>query len=39
MPAAESLVWVAAVTVVIWLGIFVLLPRPRPPVRRLEEEQ
>ena len=29
MPAAESLVWVAAVTVVIWLGRLRVLPRAR----------
>ena len=39
MPGAESLVWVAAVTVVIWLGIFVYCIALDRRVRRLEEEQ
>ncbi len=39
MPGAESLVWVAAVTIVIWLGIFVYCLALDRRVRRLEEEQ
>ena len=39
MPGAESLVWVAAVTIVIWLGIFVYCISLERRVRRLEEEQ
>ena len=39
MPAAESLVWGAAVTVVTWLGIFVYCLALDRRVRRLEEEQ
>jgi CcmD family protein len=39
MPHAESLVWVAAVTAVIWLGIFVYCLALDRRMRRLEEEQ
>jgi CcmD family protein len=39
MPAAESLVWVAAVTLVIWIGLFVYCLALDRRVRRLEEEQ
>jgi CcmD family protein len=39
MPVADSLVWVAAVTVVIWLGIFVYCLALDRRVRQLEEEQ
>ncbi|HQT94445.1 MAG: hypothetical protein B7Z68_08830 [Acidobacteria bacterium 21-70-11] len=39
MPNAESLIWVAAVTVVIWLGIFAYCLALDRRVRRLEEEQ
>jgi CcmD family protein len=38
MPGAQSLVWVAAVTVVIWLGLFVYCFTLARRVRRLEEE-
>jgi CcmD family protein len=38
MPGAESLVWVAAVTVVIWLGLFAYCLSLARRVRRLEEE-
>jgi len=38
MPAPESLVWVAAVTIVIWAGIFVYCLALDRRVRRLEEE-
>ncbi len=39
MPVAESMVWVAAVTVVIWLGLFAYCLTLERRVRRLEEEQ
>ncbi len=39
MPAPESLFWVAAVTVVIWLGIFAFCLALDRRLRRLEEEQ
>jgi len=39
MPDAESMVWVAAVTVVIWLGLFAYCLTLERRVRRLEEEQ
>jgi CcmD family protein len=39
MPGPESLVWVAAVTLVIWLGLFVYCLSLARRVRRLEEEQ
>jgi CcmD family protein len=39
MPGAESMVWVAAVTVVIWLGLFAYCLTLERRVRRLEEEQ
>lgn len=39
MTASESLVWVAAVTTVIWLGLFVYCLALDRRVRRLEEEQ
>jgi CcmD family protein len=38
MPGANSLVWVAAVTVVIWLGLFAYCLGLARRVRRLEEE-
>jgi CcmD family protein len=38
MPGAESLVWVAAVTVVIWLGLFAYCLGLARRVRRLEDE-
>jgi CcmD family protein len=37
MPAAESLFWVAAVTIVIWAGIFMYCLGLDRRVRRLEE--
>ncbi len=37
MPAAESLFWVAAVTIVIWVGIFLYCLGLNRRVRRLEE--
>lgn len=36
MPAAESLVWVAAVTAVIWVGVFAYCVALDRRVRRLE---
>jgi CcmD family protein len=39
MPGAESMIWVAAVTVVIWLGLFVFCLSLDRRIRRLEEEQ
>jgi CcmD family protein len=39
MPVAESLVWVAAVTTVIWLGLFAYCLALDRRVRRLEEER
>ncbi len=38
MPVPESLFWVAAVTVVIWLGIFAFCLALDRRLRRLEEE-
>lgn len=38
MPAPESLIWVAAVTAVIWIGIFFYCLALDRRVRRLEEE-
>lgn len=37
MPEAESLVWVAAVTIVIWAGLFLYCLGLDRRVRRLEE--
>jgi hypothetical protein len=37
MPEAESLFWVAAVTIVIWAGLFLNCLRLDRRVRRLEE--
>jgi CcmD family protein len=37
MPASDSLFWVAAVTVIIWLGIFAYCLALDKRVRRLEE--
>lgn len=37
MPETESLLWVAAVTVVIWIGIFLYCVALDRRVRRLEE--
>lgn len=37
MPAQESLFWVAAVTGVIWVGVFFYLVRLDRRLRRLEE--
>ena len=37
MPAAESLFWVAAVTIVIWAGLFLYCLGLDRRVRRLEE--
>lgn len=37
MPATDSLAWVAAVTVVIWIGIFLYCVALDRRVRRLEE--
>ncbi len=37
MPTGTSLIWVAAVTVVIWLGIFAYCLALDRRVRRLEE--
>jgi len=37
MPAAESLVWVAAVTAVIWVGVFSYCLALDRRVRRLED--
>ena len=39
MPGAESLFWVAAVTTVIWLGIFAYVLGLGRRVRRLEEDE
>jgi hypothetical protein len=39
MPGAESMIWVAAVTVVILLGLFVFCLSLDRRIRRLEEEQ
>ncbi len=39
MPAPESLFWVAAVTVVIWLGIFAFCLALDRRLRRLEGER
>jgi CcmD family protein len=39
MPDPTSLFWVAAVTVVIWLGVFAYCVALDRRVRRLEEEQ
>lgn len=38
MPAAESLIWVAAVTAIIWAGLFAYCLALARRVRRLEEE-
>ena len=37
MPAGDSLLWVAAVTVIIWLGLFAYCLALDRRVRRLEE--
>ncbi len=37
MPQPESLLWVAAVTAVVWLGIFVYCLALDRRVRRLEQ--
>jgi CcmD family protein len=37
MPAGDSLFWVAAVTVIIWLGLFAYCLALDRRVRRLEE--
>ncbi len=37
MPAAESLIWVAAVTAVIWVGVFVYCVGLDRRVRTLED--
>lgn len=37
MPGPESLVWVAAVTVVIWIGVFLYCLALDRRVRHLEE--
>ena len=37
MPGPESLVWVAAVTVVIWIGVFAYCLALDRRVRRIEE--
>jgi CcmD family protein len=39
MPGPTSLVWVAAVTLVIWLGLFAYCLSLARRVRRLEEEE
>lgn len=39
MPGPESMFWVAAVTTVIWLGIFVYLLGLDRRVHRLEEDE
>jgi CcmD family protein len=39
MPAVQSLFWVAAVTIVIWLGLFAYCLALDRRVHRLEEEQ
>ena len=39
MPGAESMIWVAAVTVVIWVGVFAYCLSLDRRVRRLEEEE
>ncbi len=39
MPAPESLFWVAAVTIMIWVGLFAYCLGLERRVRRLEEEQ
>lgn len=39
MPEAGSLFWVAAVTVVIWVGIFAYCLYLHGRVRRLEEDE
>jgi CcmD family protein len=37
MPASESIFWVAAVTVVIWVGLFLYCLALDRRIRRLEE--
>lgn len=37
MPAVENLFWVAAVTVIIWIGLFAYCLALDRRVRRLEE--
>ncbi len=39
MPAPESLFWVAAVTIMIWVGLFAYCLALERRVSRLEEEQ
>jgi len=39
MPAAESLLWVAAVTTIIWVGLFAYCVALTRRVRRLEEDR
>lgn len=39
MPAPESLFWVAAVTIVIWVGLFGYCLTLERRVRRLEEHE
>lgn len=39
MPRAESLVWVAAVTAIIWVGLFAYCLALTRRVRRLEERE
>jgi CcmD family protein len=37
MPPADSLLWVAAVTLIIWVGLFIYCMALERRVRRLEE--
>jgi CcmD family protein len=39
MPAPESLFWVAAVTIAIWLGIFLYCLGLERRLHKLEEEE
>ena len=39
MPGANSLIWVAAVTLVIWIGVFAYCLALDRRVRKLEEER
>lgn len=39
MPKAESLIWVAAVTAIIWVGLFAYCLALTRRVRRLEEHE
>lgn len=39
MPAPESLIWVAAVTAIIWVGLFAYCVALSRRVRRLEGDE